>query len=375
MAVGITITKDDVETLSVTVQLTGLTVGERYDVHRLQLRYLGKDDAETRIYERELPDRRALWSSVAHRVGWQATATTHTFRDFEAPTRPIQYFVVKSSLVSPYEFDFSAGNYPLSRGVLDDQVVHFNAEIEDISASLGAAPPVGHILVRSVDELSHYAECCLVEMDGPTYTARANEQAVMGNQYPVIIADTREARRGSVVLQTRNLGEYNALRRIVFPSSGRIRPFIMNSGGDSTLLLDDMRCIPLDVEVEQATQADADLRYVHIDYVEIDGSAPLIRRTGDNDALTDPPNANFSISDTTPAVGQWVTLTDTSTGQGDDWDWVIEQGKQTDNKVGKFYTQGPHKVRWRSRGRMTIKLRFGGSGEGYHTRSKTVTVH
>jgi PKD repeat protein len=136
-----------------------------------------------------------------------------------------------------------------------------------------------------------------------------------------------------------------------------------------------MRCIPLDVEVEQATQADADLRYVHIDYVEIDGSAPLIRRTGDNDQLTDPPNANFTISDSTPARNQWITLTDTSTGQGDDWDWVIEQGKQTDNKVGKFYTQGPHKVRWRSRGRMTIKLRFGGSGEGYHTRTKYVDVH
>src|SRR4051812_1412511 len=204
MAIGINITKDALETLFVQVQLTGLTVGERYDVMRLQLRYLGKDDVGTRIYNRELPDRRALWSSVAHRVGWEATASTHTFRDFEAPTRPIKYFVVLSSSVGPHEWDFGAGAYPTSRGVLDNQVIHFNQDKADLN--LGEDPDEGHILIRSVSELAHYSECCLVEMDGPTYTARANEQAVLGSQYPVIIADTREARRGSITLMTHNLG-------------------------------------------------------------------------------------------------------------------------------------------------------------------------
>lgn len=373
MVVGITVTREDVETLFVRVALSGLVSGVRYDVMRLQLRYLGKDDTGTRIYERELPDRRGLWSSVAHRVGWEFADTTASFRDFECPKRPTQYFVVRSDLVGPAEWDFGDGPYPISRGVLDDTVIHFNQDIRDLN--LGRDPAVGDLLVRSVSELAHYTEACLVAMDGPTYTARANEIAVMGSQYPVVVSDSREARRGSVTLLTRDLGHYNALRRIVFPESGRIRPFMLHSGGDAALLLDDMRCIPLDVSIEQTTEQNADYRYVSIDYVEIDGSAPLIKRVGDNDRLTTPPEANFSISDTTPAKGQWVTLTDTSTGQGDTWDWTIERGTETDNKIGKFYTHGPHKVRWARRGTKTIKLRFGGSGEGFHTRTKTVTVH
>jgi hypothetical protein len=373
MAINITIEREDLETLFTRVHLSGLTPGTRYDVMRLQLRSMGKDDTGNRVYERELPDRRALWSAVAHRVGWEATKTGHDFRDFECPRRPTKYFIVESTKVGPFEYDFGDGPYPVSRGVLDDEIVHWNGELADLQ--VGKDPTEGHVTVRSVHELAHYADCCLVEMDGPVYTARAHEFAVMGNQYPVLISDSREARRGSFTLMTRNLGQYNALRRVVFPESGRIRPFLVQSGGDAALLLDDMRCIPLDVEIEQATPENADMRYVHIDYVEVDNSAPLLRRIGDNDDLTDPPEAHFTISDTSPAVGQWVTLTDTSTGQGDTWEWVLERGQETDNKVGRFHTPGPHKVRWHIRGTKTIRLRFGGSGEGYHTRTRTVQVH
>jgi hypothetical protein len=364
MVLGISITKEDLETLTTRVALTGLVAGTRYDVHRVQWRNLGKDDTGVRQYERELPDRRALWSSVGHRVGWQAPATTATFRDYECPTRPTKYYVVKTDLVSPHEWDFGAGKYPTGTGALSAELVHWNGDLADINAD----PGEGHVLVRSVHELAHYAETCLVEMDGPTYTARVNEQAVMGNEYPVIVADTREARRGSVTLMVRNLGQYNALRRIVFPASGKIRPVLLQGGGDATLLLDDMRVIPLDVEVEQATPANADLRYVTIDYVEADPSAPLVARSGDNDSLTSPPNAAFTVS--SPDVNGWRTLTDTSTGAGDDWEWTVDN---TSNKVGKFYTQGPHKVRFLTPGPHTVKLRFGGSGAGYNTRAKVVT--
>jgi hypothetical protein len=311
---------------------------------------------------------------VAHRVGYEFADDTASFRDFECPKRPTKYYIVRSDQIGPHEWDFGDGPYPVgSRGVLDDTIIHFNADIADLA--LSKDPDKGHILVRSVSELAHYAECCLIEMEGPTYTARANEFQVMGNQYPVIVSDTREARRGSVTLMTRDIGQYNALRRVVFPESGRIREFVMNSSGDPTLLLDDMRCIPLDVSVEQSTQQNPDLRFVTINYVEVDHSAPLIRRVGDNDRLTSPPEAHFTISDTSPARNQWITLTDTSTGQGDTWEWTIERGTETDNKVGKFYTHGPHKVRWGRRGRKTIKLRFGGSGEGFHTRTRYVDVH
>jgi len=373
MVVGINVTQDDVETLFVEVQLTGLTAGTRYDVMRLQLRYLGDDDTGNPIYERELPDRRALWSSVAHRVGWVAPAATATFRDYECPMRPTVWFVVATAQVGPAEWDWAGGDYPVSRGVLGAQVVHFDRELEQ---AMEAGPhEKGHVLVRSTSELGLYVTSCVVDIPEMKYTARGTELAVLGRQYPVYIADTREARRGSLTLLTRDLGQYDDLRRIVFPADGRIRPVIFNSGSDATMLLDDLRVVPLDVSIEQVTQTTADFRYIHIDFVEVDPTTPLVHRTGDNDDLVNKPVANFTISDTTPARNQWVTLADTSTGQFDSWEWTIGH---SNNQVGKFYTKGPHKVRWTRRGRFTIKLRVYGSitgTGGAHTRSKTVTVH
>lgn len=370
--VAITVIREDLETLFVRLQITGLQTDARYDLFRLQMRYEG-DDPDTGLpeYSRELPDRRGLWFAVGHRMGWLPSATTVSVRDFECPRRPIKYFIVRSLAGGPHEWDFSDGRYPTSRGVLDDEIIHFNRDLRE--ANLRVEPSDNHLLVRSTAELGLYVSCCVVEMDGPTYTARGQEHAVMGSQYPVYVADSREARRGRVTLLTRDLGDYNDLRRIVFPASGRIRPIIFNSNGDSTLLLDDMRVVPLDVRVEQALPADPDLRYVHIDYIEDDPSTPLVQRIGDNEDLTVAPTADFSISDATPAVGQTITLTDTSTGQGDDWDWTLPKGTQI--KIGKVYRRGPLKVAWRSRGKKYVKLRFGGSGQGYHTRTKTIEVH
>lgn len=373
MAIGIEVVREDLETLHVQIHLTGLTVGTRYDVMRLQLRYVGKDDTGQRIYQREIPDRRALWSSVAHRVGWQAPKTEVLFRDFETPMRPVQYYLCRTDAIGPHEWLFSDGDYPTSKGVLATDIVHFNGDLAD--ANLDEEPDEGHILVRSVEELAHRADCCLVEMDGPRYTARATEFAVLGSQYPVIVADSREARRGSVTLLTKNIGQLNDLRRVVYPESGLIQPFIMNSGGDATLLLDDMRVIPMDVSLEQVTPASADARYVRIDYVEVDNSAPLLQRIGDNDDLIDQPEAAFSFSDTTPAKHQWITITDHSTGQGDTWEFTLERGYETDNKVAKFWGPGPHRVYWGARGKKTVKLRFGSRATGFHTRTKYITVH
>lgn len=369
MAIGISVTKEDLETLTTRLALSGLTAGTKYDVYRMQWRNLGKNDSGARVYEREVPDRRALWSAVGHRINWTAPGATATFRDFECPLRPTRYFLVPTASVGPHEYDFGDGTYPLARGALSAELVHWSGDLADANAD----PGEGHLTFRSVHELAHYATTCLVEMEGPTYTARANEFAVMGTEYPVIVSDTREARRGSFTVMTRNLGQYNALRRIVFPASGRIRPVLVQAGGDRVLLLDDMRIIPLDVEAEQTTRRDPDTRYLTIEYVEADPTTPLIARAGDNDALAgSAPVANFGISDTTPAVGEWVTLTDTSTGTGTDWEWTVDNA--ADNQVGKFYTQGPHKVRFGGPGEKAVKLRFGGGGEGYNSRVKLIRV-
>lgn len=366
MAVGITVTKDAVETLAVEIGLTGLTVGTRYDVHRLQLRYLGDDDFGDPMYERELPDRKSLWSAVAHRVGWAAPATTATFRDYECPLRPTAYFVVPTASVGPYGYDWSDGDYPLDRGVLSSTVVHWSHDLFQAGGKL----QTGAVFVRSTAELSLFVDACVYDFN-VHYPARGTEHAVMGRQYPMYVADTREARRGTLTLRTDTLGQYDDLRRIVFPATGRIHPVIFNSGPDATLLLDDLWLIPLDVEVQQATHSSADVRFILIDYVEVDPTAPLLQRTGDNDTLTQKPVANFTISNANPKSGDWITLTDTSTGQFTGWDWTIDRG--SNNKVAKFYTQGPHPVRFTQRGKKTVKLRVYGP-QGAHTRTRTVNV-
>lgn len=375
--VAIDVIREDLETLLVRVKLTGLIPHERYDVFRLQIRYLGEDDNGNPVYEREFPDRHAYWRGVAHRVGWEPNATTALFRDYEVSLRPTLYYVCLSSARGPQEWDFHDGPYPVSRGVLDNEVVHFNRDLHEAIDAGRDAPHIapGDIFLRSTEELNHWHAACVVDFDSVKYTARGTEHTVLGTQYPVFVSDIREARRGTVTIMVHGLGQLNEIRRIVYPVSGQMQPVIFNGGGEPTLLLDDMVVLPLDVTVEQVTAQSPKSRYVHIDFIEINPGKALMRRTGDDDALVDEPNANFSISDTTPARNQWVTLTDTSTGQYDTWDWWIERGDETDNKHGKFYTRGPHRVRWRNRGKKTVKLRVYGSGGGAATRTRTITVH
>jgi len=370
MAVALTVDQDDVETLFVQLHITGLTVGTRYDIYRLQLRYLGDNDLGQPVYERELPDRQALWSSLAHRVAWLAPSVDVDVQDYEAPMRPTQYLIVPTTEIGPHEYTDWDTPYPVSRGVLSPTVIDFERDIAQLLS--GGVREKGNILVRSTAELGKYISACVVSMEELKYVARGTELAVMGAQYPVYVADTREARRGSVILKVDSLGMYNDLRSIVFPPTGAIRPIVFNAGSEPTMLLDDMRVIPLDITIEQITHNDPSLRYLRIDFVETDPTAPLVQRTGDNDSLIDAPKASFTVSDTTPAKNQWVTLTNTSTGSYEFFDWSI--GRGSSNPASKFYTAGPHKVRWGSTGRRTVKLRVHGPA-GAHTKSKTVTVH
>jgi len=373
MAVAITVTKETVETMRVDIQLTGLSVGTKYDLMRLSYKHASYDDLGNPTYQRALPDRKAYWSAVAHRVGWTAPAATTNVIDYEAPMHAVRYFIVPTSSIGPFEYTNWAVPYPLSRGALSAAYVHFSNDL--------ASQPPGHILIRSTHDLQKFVNVCVVDLDEVKYTARGTELAVMGNQYPVYIADTREARRGSVVVKVNNIGEYNDLREIVFPSTGTIWPIILNDAANPSLLLDDMKVIPLDVSIEQATKADADLRFVRIDYVEIAAAGSIPKRVGDNDNYINHPKANFTISDSTPQVGQWVTVTDTSTGQYDSWDWTISPKGST--TTGKLYTKGPHKFRWGGTGGThTVKLRVYGAdldGAGHSAGAsiiqKTFPVH
>ena len=336
------------------VNINGLTPGVRIDVMRMQLRYAGDDDTGSPRYHRELPDRRKHWTSVAHRVGWEAPAANVRFRDYEPLRRPFSYFVVESDLVGPAEYNYNdEPRYPLDRGVLDSQVIHFNR------VGLGAtAAHGGEIVMRSTWELGLWTDVCVYDLS-VGYKSRGSELTVLKREDPMFIADTRESRRGTITLLTNRMGQYHDLRRMLFPRTGRIRPVTLNSGGDSTMLLDDMDILPLDVQVEQATQSDPDLRFFHIDFIETDAAGPKMRRSGDNEDHTEEPSASFNISDTTPAVGDWVTLTDTSDGQLDEHDWTMSE-KTTDNRIGKLAGAGPHKVQFGRRGKKLVKLRVNG---------------
>ena len=144
------------------------------------------------------------------------------------------------------------GKYPTSRGALSTQVVHFARDLAD--AHLNLEPKEGRILVRSTDELALYIAPCLVEMEGPLYTARGEEHAVMGSQFPVFVSDSREARRGTLVLLTRNLGAVQrpAAHRLPGVGADPARS-CCRGAGTRRCCCDDLRCLPLDVEVEQTT--------------------------------------------------------------------------------------------------------------------------
>jgi hypothetical protein len=377
MALGLTVTKETPEEGYVVLQATGMTAGTKYDVFRLQVRRV-IGDTGTPSYEREYPDHRALWTAVQHRVGWTAPAATATFRDYDTPLRSTQYFIVASSAVGPYEYADWGTPYPVSRGYLNPAVVDF---WWDLKGTPGENP--GIVRVRSVAHAAKYVDACVVEMGDIKYTARGTELAVMGSQFPVFVGDVREARRGSIVLKCSNLDELNALRAIVFPPTGKIWPVIFNAASEPPLILNDLRVVPLDVTVEQATATDPALRFLRIDFVEIDPTAALSHRVGDNDDLVNAPKADFTVSTLTPAIGQWVTLTDTSTGQFDSWQWTVP-GNSALYALNTFNTKGPHKVMWNKPGSYAVKLWVGGAmvemvppgtSAGSHSRVKYVTVH
>lgn len=353
--VTITVTNVNADGMLTDVQITGLTPGTRYDVLRRAYRWTGDDDTDTPQYELWLPDRDANWSAVAHRVGWEAPGSgTMTFRDYEPDLGPFAYFIVPSASVGPPEWDFTDGDYPLERGELDDTIVDINRELTE-------APPAT-VIVRSTAEIGKWVETCLYDIQELRYQARGTEMGVIGNPYPLYVADRREARRGQVVFSCTTLGTYNLLREIVWPASGKIAPVVLDTIGPTPLLVDAMTCIPLDVSVEQATQRDPDLRFITMDFVEVRRTTAQALRSGDNDTLVDVPHASFTMSDTTPAVGQWVTLTDTSTGQYDSWEWSWSHGSS--NRMAHSRVEGPIKVRWLTRGAKTIKLRVYGSVAG-----------
>lgn len=367
--VAITVAKD-VEALMATISITGLTVGQRYDVFRIQKRLTTLNpDTGAPTYERELPDRPELWSSVAHRLGWTPAAASVVFRDYETPLRPTSWFVCPISVANPIEHDWTTGNYPVANGVLGTQVVHFQRDLE-----LLAQEPVGKgtVILRSTVDLASYVNLVVVSMEELKYTARGTEMQVLGRMFPVYVGDVREGRRGTMIFQTKDLATYNKVRGILFPADGRITPVIVNSAaGTPALLLDDMQIIPLDVSIEQPTSRNADLRFIRVDFVEI-GGAPLPHRTGDNDDLTVAPTAGFTISDNTITRNTKATLTSTSTGQFDNYEWTISP-KPDNWTMGVSYVQGPHEVKWSVKGTKTVTLRVYGS-QGAHSKAQTITV-
>jgi hypothetical protein len=346
--------------------LSGLRAGVRYDVYRMYLNWDDDDDN----YERFVPDRRVRWSVVSHRIGWEAKRSVHSFTDYEPPLRPFRYFVVETSKNAPFEWNWAKGNYPTSRGVFSPNVIHQRRELDALLYDDQLF--FGNMRVRSTKQLGEFLDVCVYDMDDLKYTARGTEHAVIGKQFPLYVADTRDSRRGTVTIQTISLEDYEDLRDMVFPASGRISPlWLQTLKEDQWALLDDMLIIPLDITVQQASKFDTDRRYIIMDFVEIDPIQAQPLRVGDNDELITPPDAKFHISDRKIRRRQRTTLTDRSTGQIESWKWKISRAKK--GKVNKRYRQGPIRPRWKKAGRYDVKLIVRGPG-GVDTKTRRIRV-
>ena len=358
----ITVTDIRVQGLYVDVTLSGLTPGTRYDLYRMRVNADGEDESGDPVYGRVLPDRKTYWQTVGHRYGWEADAAESVLRDYEPPMRPFSYFLVETSRVGPHDYNWANGDYPLSRGDLGADVVHLS-HLEQTTLDEYGDPLVdpqdlpGTLILRSTAELGLYTRACLYDLDDIRYTARGTEHPVMGRQYPLYVADTREARRGTLTMITRDVAEYDAVREIVFPQSGRIAPVAVNAGSDNTLLLDDMLTIPLDIDVQQASQSSTQVRFVTVDFVEVDPTTPLVVRAGDNPDPTKP-RADFTRAPVSPQRGQPVVFTDTSTGAVTGWKWDLRAAKGWQGPSGA----GPHRVRYTKTGKVLVKLRVSGPG-------------
>lgn len=369
----ITVSDINVRGLRVDVTCSGLTPGTRYDIYRLSVILDGEDDNGHPTYGPRLPDRRNYWRTVGHRYGWEAPAAETTFRDYEAPMGPFRYFVVETAAEGPHDYDWAAGDYPLERGTLSGDVVHL-AHLEETTLDEYGDPLVdaedrpGSLILRSTATLGLYSRACLYDLDDIRYTARGTEHAVMGRQYPLYVADTREARRGRMTMITRDIADYDEVRDIVFPQNGRIAPVMVNAGSDNTLLLDDMMVIPLDISVQQASPHSTQVRFITLDFVEIDPTTPLIQRSGDN---PDPakPVAGFTVSPRNPSRSQQVTFTDTSSGSITTWKWDLRPATGWSGQSGP----GPYRVRYTNQRTFKAKLRVQGPA-GADVAEKTIRV-
>ena len=352
----------DVEALTVDVTISGLTVGVAYDVMRLTYAYDGLDASTgDPVYSRRTPDRREFWQAVGGRVDWHPETATVTFRDYEATVRPFAYYVVESA-DSPRFHDFRTfGDYDETVGVLDDAVVFLGRLDETIG--------VGEVIVRSTVEPGSYWRGCVYDVEQLTYAARGSRLDVLGTPFPVYVAATRQARQGRLILTTRNLDDLDDLRAIAYPPDGLIAPVAVQASGGSSLLLDDLLAVPLDVVVDQATQNTPDIRFVTIGFVEVDPSLGFGSRVADQASST-PPVASFTATDLDVAVGEVVTFTDTSTGSYTAREWRVET---PGGKVAKL-TGATINRKWTRRGTYDVRFRaFGPYGSDWATR-KTIMV-
>jgi PKD repeat protein len=78
------------------------------------------------------------------------------------------------------------------------------------------------------------------------------------------------------------------------------------------------------------------------------------------------PDADFSVDNTAPVVGETVTFIDASTGGATGWNWNFGAGANPGTATG----QGPHQVTYTTPGLKTVSL-TASNGYGNNTEIKT----
>jgi hypothetical protein len=248
MPVAITVTPN-VPALTVAVQVTGLTINSVYSIAR---EIISDDPSAVRKLE-----------AVAHRSPWTATATSHTFTDYEPPVGKAYRYRIwlysQSPLLSPPP-----------------------APVASLADSANVTLTSSGMVLRSLVTLGKFARIAMISpYEDVEYPLRYTEIPIIGAAFPVVAYDRRSGRRSTMSFYAKDDTEHANLKNILGLDTHQVEPLWLRAPDDSSMLWDDLYFLPLKVSLRSHRKTTPAMQRFAVEYIEIDPKVGYPQRPGD----------------------------------------------------------------------------------------------